>query len=435
MRRRRRKREPPGRISDRVRRPNQSTDRWTGKPVRSRRGPATVTERSPPHARGSHWPTGREGARGSSEARRPPSDPSISTPSRKGVRMSHLNVVHSRCRLHLLCSAPSPATPPLPVPKRRGRPSRSRSPPAASTPTARGTGEYTPVSISGDGRYVAFESAAITSCAQGPAGTNQGFVKDLETGALTLVTRATAPPASRRANRASPTEALHGRALRALQLGGDQPRPRRCQVTNLANGMLYRRDLRTGETILVDRCQRCRRRHLQPRRPGAGRSPPTDIVPSPPAAANLEDPAGDHAETANATQLRPRDGGGRRRSRSAGASGADGRPRRRIQRSDLGLARRPLCRLRLARDQPDGGCQRRTAGLPARPRERRPRPWSARTRSASPAIATPASRRWSAPAAAKSSSAHSPSTCSSPRRGRSAANRSTSPTTARARRG
>src|SRR5262249_39100340 len=53
-----------------------------------------------------------------------------------------------------------------------------------------GTAEYTPVSISADGRYVAFQSAADNLGEAGPAGVNEGFVKDLSSGAVSLVSRA-----------------------------------------------------------------------------------------------------------------------------------------------------------------------------------------------------------------------------------------------------
>ena len=64
--------------------------RWTGKPVRDRRGPATVTGDAEAHAAResrSHWVAtrDREGAEVGPEARRPPSDHKAEKPSWKGV--------------------------------------------------------------------------------------------------------------------------------------------------------------------------------------------------------------------------------------------------------------------------------------------------------------------------------------------------------------
>ena len=75
---------------------NNPADRWTGKPVRDRRGPATVTEQRPAARRcGSHWPHwGWEGVAG--KARKPGDLPPIPTPSstlvERGLRMSHQNL-------------------------------------------------------------------------------------------------------------------------------------------------------------------------------------------------------------------------------------------------------------------------------------------------------------------------------------------------------
>ncbi|HWX45069.1 MAG TPA: hypothetical protein VNY52_07075 [Solirubrobacteraceae bacterium] len=110
-----------------------------------------------------------------------------------------------------------------------------------------GTGE-TP-SISADGRYVAFLSAAQNLGAEGPPGVKEAYVKDLRTGELELVSRANGvggEPAS------EPVEDLgisgDGRyaifASTAAHLLAGGP------VEGLH---VYRRDLETGETALVDR--------------------------------------------------------------------------------------------------------------------------------------------------------------------------------------
>jgi hypothetical protein len=114
-----------------------------------------------------------------------------------------------------------------------------------------GTGES--VSISDDGRYVAFRSSATNLGENAPAGLNEAYVKDLDTGALALVSRADGPtgePASE-----------HG--IEDLSISGDGRYVIfASRATNLVAGLpaeespalhVYRRDLRTGTTALVDR--------------------------------------------------------------------------------------------------------------------------------------------------------------------------------------
>jgi Tol biopolymer transport system component len=110
-----------------------------------------------------------------------------------------------------------------------------------------GTGE-TP-SISDDGRYVAFLSAAENLGEEGPPGVKEAYVKDLHTGALELVSRANGvdgEPAS------EPVD--------DLVISGDGHYVIFASTaTNLLAGPpveglhVYRRDLETGETALVDR--------------------------------------------------------------------------------------------------------------------------------------------------------------------------------------
>jgi hypothetical protein len=112
-----------------------------------------------------------------------------------------------------------------------------------------GTGES--VSISDDGRYVAFRSSATNLGENASAGLNEAYVKDLDTGALALVSRADGPtgePASE-----------HG--IEDLSISGDGRYVIfSTRATNLVPGLpaegglhVYRRDLQTGTTALVDR--------------------------------------------------------------------------------------------------------------------------------------------------------------------------------------
>ncbi len=110
-----------------------------------------------------------------------------------------------------------------------------------------GTGENP--SISEDGRYVAFLSAAENLGEEGPPGVREAYVKDLHTGELELVSRANGvdgQPAD------EPVE--------DLGISGDGSYVIFASTaTNLIEGPpveglhVYRRDLETGETVLVDR--------------------------------------------------------------------------------------------------------------------------------------------------------------------------------------
>lgn len=122
------------------------------------------------------------------------------------------------------------------------------------------------VSISGDGRYVAFVSAAENLSTEAPAGTAEVYVKDLETGAVKLVSRASgetgapAEPMPIGGNAAGQIEA-------ALISGNGRYVTFASPADNLVPGLplasevteesfldhIYRRDLQTGETVLVDR--------------------------------------------------------------------------------------------------------------------------------------------------------------------------------------
>jgi hypothetical protein len=120
------------------------------------------------------------------------------------------------------------------------------------------TGE-TP-SISANGRYVAFESDATNLGEQGPPGVYEAFVKDLDTGEIKLVSRAngvSGEPAN------EPGEAY---GVENLAISGNGRYVLfTSDATNLTTGLppagegeehpwhVYRRDLQTGETVLVDR--------------------------------------------------------------------------------------------------------------------------------------------------------------------------------------
>ncbi|MGH2853307.1 MAG: choice-of-anchor D domain-containing protein [Solirubrobacteraceae bacterium] len=112
---------------------------------------------------------------------------------------------------------------------------------------------YGPISIAGDGRYVAFESSATNLGEQGPPGANEGYTKDLHTGAVKLVSRADGP------NGAPAGEP----GVEGLKLSGNgRYVVFTSRASNLVAGLpgeepseqhVYRRDLQTGETTLVDR--------------------------------------------------------------------------------------------------------------------------------------------------------------------------------------
>jgi hypothetical protein len=120
------------------------------------------------------------------------------------------------------------------------------------------TGE-TP-SLSANGRYVAFENDATNLGEQGPLGVYEGYVKDLDSGEIKLVSRANGV-GSEPAN--EPGEAT---GVENLTISGDaQYVVFSADSSNLVSGLppaeegeehpwhVYRRDLQTGETVLVDR--------------------------------------------------------------------------------------------------------------------------------------------------------------------------------------
>jgi hypothetical protein len=116
-----------------------------------------------------------------------------------------------------------------------------------------GTADYGPVSISGDGRYIAFESDSTNLGEQGPSGTIEGYVKDLNTGEVKLVSRANGADG----------EAAGEPGVENVELSGNGRYVIfNSKAADLVTGLpeeepeeqhVYRRDLQTGETTLVDR--------------------------------------------------------------------------------------------------------------------------------------------------------------------------------------
>lgn len=163
-----------------------------------------------------------------------------------------------------------------------------------------GVVEYTPLGISADGRYVAFQSTSQNLGEAGPVGAVEGFVKDLDTGEVTLVSRAdgvggepaAAPGITTLALSADGRYVLFTSAATNLgtALPGEEP----------GEAHVYRRDLETGETTLVDRVSGAGGQILARGAEGESISADGSVVAFTARVANLEDPAGDHAATATA---------------------------------------------------------------------------------------------------------------------------------------
>lgn len=160
-----------------------------------------------------------------------------------------------------------------------------------------GAVEFTPVEISSDGRYVAFQSAAQNLGAAGPLGAVEGFVKDLQTGGVELVSRADGPAG----------EPAGAPGITALQLSADGRHVLfTSAATNLGTALpgeeageahVYERDLETGATTLVDWVSGAGGQILARGAEGDSISADGRVVAFTDRVANLEDPAGDHAET------------------------------------------------------------------------------------------------------------------------------------------
>jgi hypothetical protein len=186
-----------------------------------------------------------------------------------------------------------------------------------------GTGEYTPVSISDDGRYVSFESAATNLGEVGPAGVNEGFVKDLSSGALELVTRADGAAGEPAGEPGISDFELSGDGRYALFTSAATNLGPALPVEESSEQHVYRRDLQMGETVLVDRVSGAGGATFSRSAEAEGMSTDGRYVLFSAHVANLEDPSGDHPETAIAT-LYVRDTETGTTTAISRASGADG---------------------------------------------------------------------------------------------------------------
>lgn len=116
-----------------------------------------------------------------------------------------------------------------------------------------GTVDYGPVSIADDGRYIAFESNSTNLGEQGPSGTIEAYVKDLHTGEVKLVSRANGSNGEPAGGPGVENVKISGDGRyvifdsKATNLVAGLPdeEPEEQHV--------YRRGLQTGETTLVDR--------------------------------------------------------------------------------------------------------------------------------------------------------------------------------------
>jgi hypothetical protein len=162
---------------------------------------------------------------------------------------------------------------------------------------AEGTADYGPVSITDDGRYVAFESSATNLGEQGPAGTIEAYVKDLHTGEVKLASRANG----------SSGEPASEPGVENVKISGDGRYVIfNSRAPNLVEGLsgeeafeqhVYRRDLQTGETTLVDRVNGADGAILSREAVAEAISDNGQYVVFTADADDLEDPAGAHTKT------------------------------------------------------------------------------------------------------------------------------------------
>ena len=105
-------------------------------------------------------------------------------------------------------------------------------------------------SISSDGRFVAFWSYATNLDPADPSlNSADVYVRDLQTGTTTLVSRASGVAGAKGNEDSARSVDLVRRPLRRVLVGGSQPRPGRRRY----DGDVYVRDLQTGTTTLVSR--------------------------------------------------------------------------------------------------------------------------------------------------------------------------------------
>jgi hypothetical protein len=182
--------------------------------------------------------------------------------------------------------------------------------PASITPADEyadnGTGE-TP-SISADGRYVAFQSNATNLGEHGPPSINEAYVKDLDTGEVKLASRSSGvdgEPANEPGETAGVENVIISGDGRYVIFSS--------RATNIVTGLpptepeehprhVYRRDLQTGETVLVDRVTGPQGAILDERKAQAEAvSEEGRYVLFRDRVEDLENPAGEHAQAAGYT--------------------------------------------------------------------------------------------------------------------------------------
>ncbi len=160
-----------------------------------------------------------------------------------------------------------------------------------------GTADYGPVSISDDGRYVAFESNSTNLGEQGPTGTIEAYVKDLHTGEVKLVSRANGTTGEPAGEPGVENVKISGNGRYAIF---------NSKATNLVAGLpaeepeeqhVYRRDLQTGETTLVDRVSGAHGAILSRNAIAEAISDDGQYVVFAADVGDLEDPAGAHTKT------------------------------------------------------------------------------------------------------------------------------------------
>jgi hypothetical protein len=160
-----------------------------------------------------------------------------------------------------------------------------------------GTVDYGPVSISGDGRYIAFESNSTNLDEQGPAGTIEAYAKDLHTGEVKLVSRANGSTGEPAGEPGVENVKISGNGRYVIF---------NSKATNLFAGLpdeepeeqhVYRRDLQTGETTLVDRVSGTHGAILSRDALAEAISDDGQYVVFAADANDLEDPAGAHTKT------------------------------------------------------------------------------------------------------------------------------------------
>jgi WD40-like Beta Propeller Repeat len=160
-----------------------------------------------------------------------------------------------------------------------------------------GTVDYGPVSISGDGRYLAFESNSTNLGEQGSNGTIEGYVKDLHTGAVKLASRADGPDGEAAGEPGVENVKLSENGRYVIF---------NSKAANLVAGLpeeepeeqhVYRRNLQTGETTLVDRVSGANGAILSRSAIAEAISDDGRYVVFAADAGDLEDPAGVHTKT------------------------------------------------------------------------------------------------------------------------------------------